>query len=128
MKRHQDTPLSYHRHPFVYLVEAADDICYSIIDYEDAHRLGILSFEKVRHDFMALLRHNPREDEARIERNLAGLARDPNESVAYLRAKVINFLVNRCAAVFLENKELIMAGKFKGFAHRSAGRYPGGIV
>jgi dGTPase len=41
-------PLIYKRHPFVYLVEAADDICYSIVDMEDAQRLGILSRKKWR--------------------------------------------------------------------------------
>lgn len=39
-------PLRYARHPLVYLVEAADDICYEIMDIEDAHKLKILSYEK----------------------------------------------------------------------------------
>lgn len=112
LKKDEDEPLSYFRHPFVYLVEAADDICYSIIDYEDAHRLGILSFEEVRDDLMAIITQSPKEDEERIHKNLEGLKIDKNESVAYLRAKAINFLVTRCAEVFLNNREAIMQGEF----------------
>lgn len=112
LKKDQDEPLAYFRHPFVYLVEAADDICYSIIDYEDAHRLGILSFEEVRDDLMAIITRSPKEDEERIHKNLEGLKIDKNESVAYLRAKAINFLVNRCSEVFLENREAIMGGEY----------------
>ncbi len=111
-RKDQQAPLSFFRHPFVYLVEAADDICYSIIDYEDAHRLGILSFEEVKEDLMALIEQSPDENMERVRQNLKSLQKDPNESVAYLRAKAINFLVNRCAGVFLENKEAIMRGEF----------------
>ena len=109
----QREPLSYFRHPFVYLVEAADDICYSIIDYEDAHRLGILSFEEVSDDLLSLIEscggevHN-------IKTTLASLKNDPNESVAYLRAKAINVLVNACAEVFLEESDAMLRGAFKG--------------
>jgi dGTPase len=40
------SPITYVRHPLVYLVEAADDICYQIMDIEDAHKLKILSYEE----------------------------------------------------------------------------------
>jgi len=109
-----DKPLAYFRHPFVYLVEAADDICYSIIDYEDAHRLGILSFEEVREDFMEILEADPRTDQARLRRNLEHLREDKNESVAYLRAKVINTLVQACADAFLSQQDLILKSQFSG--------------
>lgn len=113
-KKDEDSPLSYFRHPFVYLVEAADDICYSIIDFEDAHRLGILSFDEVKTAFLALLEKNKDENMARVNSNLANLAMDPNEAVAYLRAKCINFLVQQCAEVFIANNEAILKGEFKG--------------
>tara|TARA_B100001115_G_scaffold115402_1_gene85725 strand:- start:6106 stop:7482 length:1377 start_codon:yes stop_codon:yes gene_type:complete len=107
-----EKPLAYRRHPFVYLVEAADDICYSIIDYEDAHRLGILSFEEVKDDFMRVLEQDPNTDMTRLGRNLENLREDKNESVAYLRAKVINALVQACADAFLANQEVILKGDF----------------
>ena len=111
-KKDEQSPLSYFRHPFVYLVEAADDICYSIIDYEDAHRLGILGFEEVKEDLLAIISKNPHEDVERIHSNLNGLEIDRNESVAYLRAKAINFLVNRCAQEFVKNRHKIIQGKY----------------
>src|SRR6218665_3493683 len=55
MIRESIDPVIYKRHPFVYLTEAADDICYRIIDYEDAQRLGILSSAEVETDFIALI-------------------------------------------------------------------------
>ena len=109
----QADPISYFRHPFVYLVEAADDICYSIVDYEDAHRLGILSFEEVRNDLIRLL-ETGEEDMLKLRNTLDGLKHDYNESVAYLRAKAINFLVNRCADVFIEHSQAILEGRFQG--------------
>lgn len=109
----EPVPLSYFRHPYVYLVEAADDICYSIVDYEDAHRLGILSFEEVREDLTRLIEVSG-ENMADLQATLDGLKHDPNESVAYLRAKAINFLVNACAEVFMQNRDDILHGRFKG--------------
>lgn len=107
-----ESPRSYFRHPFVYLVEAADDICYSIIDYEDAHRLGILSFAEVRDDLIELIEADGHSDMSRLRQNLETLREDKNESVAYLRAKAITALVRRCADSFIENREAILAGKF----------------
>lgn len=109
-----DQPLAYFRHPFVYLVEAADDICYSIIDYEDAHRLGILSYAEVRDDFMAILEEDPQTDISRVHRNLENLREDKNESVAYLRAKVINLLVQSCAEAFISREQDLLKASFKG--------------
>ncbi|HBF20037.1 MAG TPA: deoxyguanosinetriphosphate triphosphohydrolase [Cryomorphaceae bacterium] len=114
LKKEEDSPMAYFRHPFVYLVEAADDICYSIIDYEDAHRLGILSFAEVKEAFMGLLEKNPEEDLGRVSSNLDNLQNDPNEAVAYLRAKTINFLVTECAKVFIDNRQALLKGEFKG--------------
>ncbi len=48
----------YKRHPFVFIVEAADDICYNIIDFEDAHRLGLLDYEEVRDSFINIIQHH----------------------------------------------------------------------
>lgn len=114
LRQDSASPLAYFRHPFVYLVEAADDICYSIIDYEDAHRLGILPFAEVRDDLLALLAADPNTDMARVYRNLEDLRLDKNESIAYLRAKCISLLVQQCTQVFLQHQEAILAGTFKG--------------
>lgn len=102
----------YKRHPFVYLVEAADDICYNIIDLEDAHRLGLLKYEKVRKYYEAIIQTNEKEDIKKVKERANSLADDANESLAYLRAKAINTLINQCADVFLSNKASILSGDY----------------
>lgn len=100
----------YQRHPFVYLVEAADDICYSIIDMEDAHRLGILSQDLVSGLFLEIL--GQLESDANRTADRYRSIGDPNESIAFLRAKVINAYVNRCHDLFMDNHEAILAGTY----------------
>jgi dGTPase len=106
-------PLVYARHPFVYLVEAADDICYNIIDFEDAHRLGILSTEVVEHHFKSIVYLNEEEDRAHVDETLELLQNDSNEKIAYLRAKSINYLTLEAAKVFMDKKDEILAGTYK---------------
>ena len=103
---------AFKRHPFVYLVEAADDICYKIIDFEDAHRLRIFSTEKVKEVLLSLLKLNVKEDFEKLEQTVLELEVDENEAVSFLRAKCINFLTNRCAEVFMENQKQILEGNF----------------
>lgn len=105
-------PLTFKRHPFVYLVEAADDICYNIIDFEDAHRLRIFSSEEVKSTLLSLIELNKKEDIGKIKETLKLLEEDENEAISYLRAKSINYLTTRCAETFLENGQKILEGTF----------------
>ena len=105
--------VAFKRHPFVYLVEAADDICYNIIDFEDAHRLGILDYETVRSIFMEIISMNSRIKLEHIEQRLEEYKDDRNECVAYLRANCISTLTNKCAAVFFENRDDIIKGNYE---------------
>lgn len=107
-------PLTYLRgvrHPLVYLVEAADDICYEIMDIEDAHKLKILSFEETRNLLLAFFEENmQRAVQERIEKeNIT----DANEQVVYMRACVIGKLENECADAFIAHEAEIMAGTFQ---------------
>lgn len=95
------------RHPFVYLMEAADDICYQIMDIEDAHRLRILSTEEVKDLFLAFFEEKAR---ARMERAMSHLD-DPNEQVGYLRSNAIGAMVGSCADAFALNEERLLAGE-----------------
>jgi dGTPase len=107
-------PLKFVRHPLVYLVEAADDICYQIMDIEDAHKLKILSFEETKNLYLNF--YHPEEDKSTLDRIHSTLIQvtDPNEQIAYLRAGVINLLVKECINAFDNNYEAIMEGKFQG--------------
>ena len=109
----QADPLVFCRHPFVYLVEAADDICYNIVDMEDAQRLGILDRVTVEEAFMQIIREVG--GDAAEDKKVYGYYRDiqdTNEAIAFLRAKVINVLTVRCAALFYDHLDAILAGAF----------------
>ena len=96
----------YRRHPLVFAVEAADDICYRIIDVEDAFRLQQLRYEEVRDLLLPLTGAADR-----AQRKLAYVTR-PKERIEYLRAKAIGRLLESAAAVFLENETAILDGEF----------------
>lgn len=106
----ETSPGRFARYPLVYITEAADDICYQIMDLEDAHKLKIISLEEVTDLFMSFFAE---EEHPRIRRTLARLD-DPNEKLAYLRSNVIGTMVVECAEVFAANEEAILAGEFHG--------------
>ena len=101
---------SAYRHPFVYLVEAADDICYRIIDMEDAHRIGILSREAIEATFLMLI--GEMSDNTDRTKEVLTKITDNNEAISYLRAKCINGLVNKAAETFFKNCQEIICGRF----------------
>jgi len=105
---------AYFRHPFVYLVEAADDICYNIIDFEDAHRLKILDTKYVRDIFLRIVECNKDENIENVKSTCELLSEDPNELVGYLRAKSINYLIHAVANEFIENIDKISNGAYEG--------------
>lgn len=105
-------PLRYVRHPLVYLVEAADDICYEIMDLEDAHKLKILSYETVSKLFLDFF---DEETQERIKQRIVDeQLTDENEMVVYLRACVIGKLENECVKTFVAHEEEILNGTFEG--------------
>lgn len=103
-------PLRYARHPLVYIVEAADDICYEVMDIEDAHKLRILTTDEV---IMAFMRFFPSDRQAQMTAVMEHVD-DPNEKIAYLRSCVVGTLVERCAEAFIANEDSILEGTFEG--------------
>ena len=99
----------YARYPLVYLVEAADDICYQIMDIEDAHKLRLLSKEEVFELFLAFFKGR-RLDE--IE-NTMKMVNDTNEQIAYLRSCIIGLLVDECTQTFMDNEESLLKGTYR---------------
>jgi dGTPase len=105
--------IKYARHPLVFLVEAADDICYQIMDIEDAHKLKILSHKETMDLYLNFY------DQVQDKTILDGIAKtlnvvtDPNEQISYLRARVIGLLVENCVDAFMSNYDSIMAGAQK---------------
>lgn len=104
-----EEPTIFKRHPFVWLVEAADDICYNIIDMEDAHRLGIISTADCENLFMDLIQSVSEKDAKRSAEKLL-LFSNKNERISYLRAKVINALINKSTELYQRNFSEILGG------------------
>lgn len=101
----QDEPLIYKRHPLVYLVEAADDICYNVIDLEDAHRLNILSYNEVEELLLPLC------NSQNMPKYLANIE-DEDAKISYMRARAINSLIKECSDIFYTEQDSIMNGEF----------------
>lgn len=98
------------RHPFVYLTEAADDICYTIIDLEDAHRLRIISTEQYIQMLLPFFESNndifSKESVLQKLKNI----QQPEQQVSFIRAIWIGLMVNLTTTVFLENEKNIIDG------------------
>ena len=97
--------LRYARHPLAFLVEAADDICYTIIDFEDGINLGLIS-EELALEYLGAIIDN------RINTQKYTKLQTKEERIAYLRAEVIGALVQDATDIFLQNEEAILAGDF----------------
>jgi len=93
------------RHPLAFLVEAADDICYRLVDFEDGFRLGFLEYEEVRDRFVSVI-----GDEAMRAR--AETMREKKERIEFLRALAIGAAVQQTAEFFLTKESEILAGEF----------------
>lgn len=100
----------YARHPLVYLVEAADDICYQIMDIEDAHKLHILTSEEAIDLLLGFFTGDKLKRITRIMR----MVDDVNEQLGYLRSSIIGLLVEECSRVFIENEAAFLNGTFEG--------------
>ena len=103
-------PERYARHPLVYLVEAADDICYQVMDIEDGHKLKLISTEET----LELLLSFFDESEQLHKREVMARVADPNEKVGYMRSCIVGLLVQECAQTFVAREAEIMSGTFEG--------------
>lgn len=105
-------PAEYARHPLVYLVEAADDICYEIMDIEDAHKLKIVTYEETKRLFLDFF--DEKGQNHIMQRINDEEITDDNEKVIYMRACVINALERACVDAFMRHEDEIMRGEFSG--------------
>lgn len=100
----------YCRHPLVYLVEAADDICYQIMDIEDGHKLKIIDTQETIDLLLAFFDDDRRAHMCEVMSHVD----DNNEKIAYLRSSCVGMLVQECARTFVEHEQEILAGTFDG--------------
>ncbi|WP_111879047.1 deoxyguanosinetriphosphate triphosphohydrolase [Aequorivita sp. CIP111184] len=93
------------RHPLAFLVEAADDICYTIIDFEDGINLGLIEEEIALEYLINLVRNN-------LKKEVYSSLKTSQDRLAYLRSLAINTLIAEAASIFIENEEEILKGTF----------------
>ena len=106
MKQKPSSATSYYRHPLAYLVEAADDICYTIIDFEDGINLGLIDEEFALEYMIKLVKDT-------IDSKKYHSLQHKTDRVSYLRALAIGVLINEAEAIFLENEDAILNGVFE---------------
>jgi dGTPase len=97
--------IGFERHPLAYLVEAADDICYTIIDFEDGINLGLVSEDFALEYLIKLVKDS-------IDTSKYKTLETKEDRISYLRALAIGSLINDAVKVFIENETLILEGKF----------------
>ncbi len=103
--RGDDENMSFSRHPLAYLVEAADDICYTIIDFEDGINLGLIQEEFALEYLINLVKET-------INTKKYNELTNTKDRVSYLRALAINTLINEAVSIFVNNEEAILNGEF----------------
>jgi dGTPase len=96
--------ISFYRHPLAYLVEAADDICYTIIDFEDGINLGLID-ESYTLEYMSKLIRN-------VNKEKYYALQHKKDRTAYLRALAIGSLIDEVVRIFLENEDALLNGTF----------------
>ena len=97
--------IGYERHPLAYLVEAADDICYTIIDFEDGINLGLVSEDYALEYLIKLVKDS-------IDTSKYNILTTKEDRISYLRALAIGNLIQDAVSIFIEHEELILQGKF----------------
>ncbi len=106
LKNKIEDEITYSRHPLTFLVEAADDICYTIIDFEDGINLGLIEEEYALEYLIKLVKDT-------INTKKYNQLTTTADRLSYLRALAINTLINEAANIFIENEEKILAGDFE---------------
>ncbi|MDG5490809.1 deoxyguanosinetriphosphate triphosphohydrolase [Psychroserpens sp. SPM9] len=105
VKRGANDAISYCRHPLVYLVEAADDICYTIIDFEDGINLGLIQEEFALEYLINLVRDS-------IQTKTYNALENTQDRLSYLRSLAINTLISEAVDIFMTHEEEILSGAF----------------
>lgn len=96
------------RHPLTFLMEAADDICYAILDLEDAIELNILSFNDIKPILLQLCGDTSFNDEIFTSQASA------RRKISALRGKAMEHMVGSAVGAYLENQSAIMRGDYQG--------------
>jgi dGTPase len=103
----KNSEIHWGRHPLAFLVEAADDICYSIIDLEDGCSLGLVSYDDARNLFEGVI------GKSKSKLGKLDQLNSLQEKTGYLRALAIGDLMEECSSLFLDHEQQILQGTFE---------------
>lgn len=106
---HRYSETAYCRHPLVFLMEAADDICYRLLDLEDAHKLRLINFSDVEHLLLQII-DSKNKNLSFVKDNIKGLVVE--DKFAQLRSYAINILIGEMVTQFTDHYAEIMTGKY----------------
>ncbi len=116
------------RHPLVFLVEAADDIAYQLMDLEDAMKLRILSAEETENLFLNFFDKEKDKSFFEMLRSVYNEISDNNERIAFLRANVVGKLVSETTDVFMKNHDEILNGSFQASLIKNLTEFSGEAI
>ena len=127
LKKLDDGPyMNYARFPLVFLVEAADDICYEIMDIEDSQKLKIISYDEAEDLLRGFYDKSADKEDLKVIDKTFKVVTDKNERIAFLRAGIINKLINACSDVWRLHYDEIMNGTFQDSLIKHVGGSLGG--
>ncbi len=90
-------------------MEAADDICYAILDLEDGIEIGMLPYDTVEPLLMKICGG----DTELLQMEVAA-APSVRRKISLLRGKAIGRCVTEVAKAFIKNHKKLLAGEFSG--------------
>ncbi|BCX81295.1 dGTPase [Methylomarinovum caldicuralii] len=96
--------LAWHRHPLAFLLEAADDICYHVIDIEDGFKAGVVDFATLYQLHHPFLEQRHRQRLERLD--------DPAQRASYCRSVTIDRVIRQAVAVFERRYDEVLTGRF----------------
>ena len=111
--RQEGYELVYARHPFVYLTEAADDICYRVMDLEDAHRLNLISLDTFKSLFLPFFEKETGYNGVDYVNKKLSEINDDNQKVQFIRAKWIGLMVQKVSDAFMQQEQLLLEGSLQ---------------
>ena len=99
--------VSFVRHPLAFIVEAADDFCYLIMDMEDSIKLRIISYHEIKDYFFQIIK----DGNIKFDKSYLNSLKEIDKKVGYLRAKTIQSLIKQTTEFFIDNLDNLVNGK-----------------
>jgi len=118
----------YARHPFVYLTEAADDICYRVMDLEDAHRLNLINLSTFQELFLPFFERETGYNHVNTIHEKLVKIKDDNQKVQYIRARWIGLMISKLSQAFLQEEAALLESGLQKDLLKCLPEYEQGLI